>query len=36
VELIGRQFTKTAVEALVKLHAAGDLVRPEIALEPTA
>ncbi|HEY2769664.1 MAG TPA: diguanylate cyclase [Solirubrobacteraceae bacterium] len=36
VDLIGRQFTKTAVEALVTLHAAGELVRREAVLEPTA
>ncbi len=33
VELIGRQFTKTAVGALVQLHAAGELVLQERALE---
>jgi diguanylate cyclase (GGDEF)-like protein len=32
VELIGRQFTKTAVGALVQLHATGELERHEPAL----
>jgi HD-GYP domain-containing protein (c-di-GMP phosphodiesterase class II) len=32
VDLVGRQFTKTAIGALVKLHAAGELARHAPAL----